>query len=571
MSAAKRTLFAGEINVDLVLQGYSEFPVPGKEVLVQDFAMVLGSATAIMAMGLARLGTPVAFLGRVGDDVWGRYCLEDMAGRGIDLSRVIRGGGLKTGVTVSITHPADRALVTYLGAISALTGADVPDAAMAGLDHLHVSSFFFQEGLRPDLPELFARARRAGLTTSLDTGFDPSGRWDSGLRETLRETDLFFPNEVELRALSGCDDPAQGIRALDNGRTRVVAKLGTNGAMALDGRTVVHVPAYTVERSTPPAPATPSTPASCTAGCRARRSPSACGSVPPAVPSARSASAARRRSPPSPRPRRWCTRAYDRRVAGRRRAARLNGRGDAAGSMDEGGSYRWWIGGLLFLSTVINYLDRQTLSVLAPSLKTEFHWTNQDFALIVISFRVAYAVMQTVSGRLIDRLGTRNGLTLAVVFYSLAAMLTSRANGLVSFCGFRFLLGAGEAANWPAATKAVSEWFPRRERGWAVALFDSGSSIGAAVAPVLVVLPGRALRGLAARVRRRRHAGLLLARAVEEELPPAGAASPHHAWGARDDPRRPRAGTRERGGRAPPDWLPSPASGRCFRCRRPGA
>jgi len=152
------------------------------------------------------------------------------------------------------------------------------------------------------------------------------------------------------------------------------------------------------------------------------------------------------------------------------------------------GRYRWWIGGLLFLSTVINYLDRQTLSVLAPSLKTEFHWSNQDFALVVISFRVAYAVMQTVSGRWLDRLGTRNGLTLAVAFYSVAAMLTSFANGLLSFCGFRFLLGAGEAANWPAATKAVSEWFPRRERGWAVALFDSGSSIGAAVAPALVLM-----------------------------------------------------------------------------------
>jgi MFS transporter, ACS family, hexuronate transporter len=151
------------------------------------------------------------------------------------------------------------------------------------------------------------------------------------------------------------------------------------------------------------------------------------------------------------------------------------------------GRYRWWIGTLLFLSTVINYLDRQTLSVLAPSLKTEFHWTNQDFALIVIAFRVAYAVMQTVSGRVIDRLGTRKGLTIAVAFYSVAAMLTSRASGLLSFCGFRFLLGAGEAANWPAATKAVSEWFPRRERGWAVALFDSGSSIGAAVAPALVL------------------------------------------------------------------------------------
>lgn len=247
MSAAKKALCAGEINVDLVLQGYSEFPVPGKEVLVDDFAMVLGSATAIMAMGLARLGTQVAFVGRVGDDVWGRYCLEDMASRGIDLSRVIKGGGLKTGVTVSITHPADRALVTYLGAISALKGEDVPDAAFAGLSHLHVSSFFFQEGLRPDLPDLFARARRAGLTTSLDTGFDPSGRWDGGLRETLRETDLFFPNEVELEALTGTRDPEQGLKRLDNGRTRVVAKLGTNGAMTLDRGEAVRVPAYRVE------------------------------------------------------------------------------------------------------------------------------------------------------------------------------------------------------------------------------------------------------------------------------------------------------------------------------------
>src|SRR5260370_26401133 len=95
--------------------------------------------------------------------------------------------------------------------------------------------------------------------------------------------------------------------------------------------------------------------------------------------------------------------------------------------------------------------------------------------------------MQAVSGRLVDRLGTRHGLSMAVLFYSVAAMLTSLASGLRSFCFFRFLLGAGEAANWPAATKAVSEWFPRRERGWAVALFDSGSSVGAAVAPVLVV------------------------------------------------------------------------------------
>lgn len=148
---------------------------------------------------------------------------------------------------------------------------------------------------------------------------------------------------------------------------------------------------------------------------------------------------------------------------------------------------RWYIGALLFLSTVINYIDRQTLSVLAPAIKDEFRWTNSDFALIVIAFRVAYAVGQTATGRLLDRVGTRAGLSLAVAFYSAAAMLSSLASGLRSFALFRFLLGAGESANWPGATKAVSEWFPRRESGWAVALFDSGSSVGAALAPFIVL------------------------------------------------------------------------------------
>ena len=148
---------------------------------------------------------------------------------------------------------------------------------------------------------------------------------------------------------------------------------------------------------------------------------------------------------------------------------------------------RWWIGGLLFASTVINYLDRQTLSVLAPYLKNDYHWNNEQFALIVIAFRIAYSIGQTVSGRLIDRIGTRKGLTITVIWYSIASILTSLAVGLRSFAFFRFLLGAGESANWPAATKAVSEWFPKRERGWAVALFDSGSSIGGAIAPLLVI------------------------------------------------------------------------------------
>jgi len=148
---------------------------------------------------------------------------------------------------------------------------------------------------------------------------------------------------------------------------------------------------------------------------------------------------------------------------------------------------RWWIGGLLFASTVINYLDRQTLSLLAPYLKLEHHWTNTDYANLVIAFRVAYSIGQTVFGRLLDRIGARRGLTLSVAWYSMVSILTSLARGFYGFASFRFLLGAGESANWPAATKVVAEWFPKRERGLATALFDSGSSVGGAIAPFLVL------------------------------------------------------------------------------------
>lgn len=148
---------------------------------------------------------------------------------------------------------------------------------------------------------------------------------------------------------------------------------------------------------------------------------------------------------------------------------------------------RWWIGGLLFASTVINYIDRQTLALLAPYLKQDYHWTNTDYANLLISFRIAYAIGQTVCGRLIDRVGTRRGLSISVLCYSLVSMATSLARGFYSFAAFRFLLGAGESANWPGATKAVSEWFPKRERGLAAALFDSGSSIGGAIAPFIVL------------------------------------------------------------------------------------
>ncbi|HKV60542.1 MAG TPA: MFS transporter [Candidatus Acidoferrum sp.] len=150
-------------------------------------------------------------------------------------------------------------------------------------------------------------------------------------------------------------------------------------------------------------------------------------------------------------------------------------------------SLRWWIGGILFASTVINYIDRQTLSILAPFLKQEYHWTNTDYANIVIAFRVAYAIGQSVCGRLIDRVGTKRGLSVSVTWYSIVSIMTSLAGSISSFAVFRFLLGAGESANWPGASKVVSEWFPKRDRGLAAAFYDSGSSVGGAVAPFLIL------------------------------------------------------------------------------------
>jgi sugar/nucleoside kinase (ribokinase family) len=242
----KKVLVVGELNVDLILQGYSAFPAPGKEVLVDDFVMTLGSASAICAVGLAKLGAAVAFLSKVGRDPWGDYCVEALARARIDVARVEHDAGLKTGVTVSISSPKDRALVSYLGAISALTGADVPDAALSGFDHLHVSAYYLQQGLRPDLPALFERASRHGLTSSLDPGFDPQERWGPEIRDALRHVDLFFPNEVELEALTRVSDPVAALRSLANGRTRVVAKLGAQGALALEADAPVRVPAFPV-------------------------------------------------------------------------------------------------------------------------------------------------------------------------------------------------------------------------------------------------------------------------------------------------------------------------------------
>ncbi|MGH9967455.1 MAG: MFS transporter [Pyrinomonadaceae bacterium] len=135
---------------------------------------------------------------------------------------------------------------------------------------------------------------------------------------------------------------------------------------------------------------------------------------------------------------------------------------------------RWWIVGLVFLATLINFIDRLTVSVLAPVITTQLQLTNLQFASITTWFLIAYTASQGLSGKLYDRIGTRRGFTLSILVWSIAASAHAFARGLASLSFFRFVLGLGEAGNWPGAAKAIAEWFPARERGFAMGIFNSG-------------------------------------------------------------------------------------------------
>jgi MFS transporter, ACS family, hexuronate transporter len=147
---------------------------------------------------------------------------------------------------------------------------------------------------------------------------------------------------------------------------------------------------------------------------------------------------------------------------------------------------RWLMIAMVFLATVVNYLDRQTLSVVGPFLREQFHMNNTDYSRVVSAFMLAYTISNGVSGPLIDRLGTKLGYALCMAWWSVAAILHALSRGTLSLGVYRFLLGIGEAGNWPAGIKVVAEWFPVEERALASGIFNSGSSIGAIISAPLV-------------------------------------------------------------------------------------
>jgi len=147
---------------------------------------------------------------------------------------------------------------------------------------------------------------------------------------------------------------------------------------------------------------------------------------------------------------------------------------------------RWWIIGLIFLATLINYIDRQTVSVLKKSITDDLGLSNPDYAAIQNAFLIAYALSQMLSGRLYDAVGTRVGFTISIVVWSIAAAAHAAASSATSFAFWRFVLGFGEAGNWPGAAKAIAEWFPARERALGMGIFNTGAAVGGALSPPLI-------------------------------------------------------------------------------------
>ena len=223
----------GELNLDLILYGLPRELEPEREHLADGLSLTLGSSSAIFAHNPAVLGSRVGFVSRVGEDPLGRISLERLSAAGADVSRVRTApGAASTGLTVILTHPGDRHILTYPGTMFEVCHEDLDIDYLASARHFHLSSCFLHRSLTARIPKLFRTMKDRGLTTSLDTNDDPADRWESGIWETLRHVDVFLPNEREALRVTGCEDLRDAIDGLASVVPLVVVKLGPQGALA---------------------------------------------------------------------------------------------------------------------------------------------------------------------------------------------------------------------------------------------------------------------------------------------------------------------------------------------------
>jgi len=241
-------LVAGELNPDIVVSGEDLEPAFGQvERLVDRIALTVGSSSAITACAAARLGLRVAFVGVIGDDPFGRWMLEALGERGVDVGACRIDPSLPTGASVILARSDDRAILTSIGTMAALTDDDLPDDLHSRASHLHVGSIFLQDRLRAGLTGVFWRARALGQTTSFDPNWDPTGMWDGGLGPILEATDVVLPNREEARRIGGVEDELGAARALAARGPVVAMKLGAVGGLVVARDAAARVNAPEVE------------------------------------------------------------------------------------------------------------------------------------------------------------------------------------------------------------------------------------------------------------------------------------------------------------------------------------
>jgi len=237
----------GELNADLILQDIPSFPELGKEKLANEMSLTMGSASAILSTNIARLGLRVGFLGKLGKDRLGEVVLETLSARGVDLSGIILDETAQTGITVVLSYPDDYAMVTHMGAMAKYTIEEVDFDYIKRASHLHLSSIYLQPGLQTGTTELFRKAKKMGLTTSLDPGWDPSEEWDDEIFNTLRLVDVLLPNEQEALYLTKTDTVSEALDELSKFSETVVITRGSQGILCSHQGEIIQSKVYPVE------------------------------------------------------------------------------------------------------------------------------------------------------------------------------------------------------------------------------------------------------------------------------------------------------------------------------------
>ena len=243
----KRFLVVGDANVDIIISGINGFPILGQELSCESFSMHLGGSSANSASCLAALGANVAFWGKVGADPLGDFVLRELQHRNIDISSVIQDPSIRTGACVALSYSSDRALISYMASIASLQFRDLQLELLGQFDHLHSGSIFIQDGLKPDFERLFKMAKECGLTTSLDSGWDPTERWQIDLRSLLPFVDFFIPNEAEIKHITGKGSLEAAVEQLSRIGSTIIVKRGKDGALARSGDQIWQAPAFKIE------------------------------------------------------------------------------------------------------------------------------------------------------------------------------------------------------------------------------------------------------------------------------------------------------------------------------------